>query len=549
MRVAVAAVFCICPFLDAITFSLHAAEETECLREARALPSAIKAIDYSFSTTGLDGRIRMVWERGRWYRRHSPSNQGPIAEYSFDGKRYERKDLSGMYMSSAHFSWLRFPELDVHPLIRPYSWFTESPRDLSLSVLADQERWSEVIRRFEFLGVKTRGTRRCEVYRLVETRLTYTIWFSIEDHGYPVYITVKQNERDGQGSFEAKQLVTLPGPVVIGTQIVSKASHMPSDIAQTVHRSGFRVNHQPDWNTFSFRPAVDPSLELGHRLANALRDAGLNSSRCVVLIEEQSVLSVGAEKPHQAYFTSAALSKIKREYPSFIAVSITPESIELNQEDGLAILASRNWPVPIADSTCLIVLDANGLELGRLECSRTEAEGLGNHVRDFLNQQKKKQRDAKKMWDSAFSLAKATNRRVWVRTGNNQCVPCILMTRWIDGNRNVLEREFVSLKVDTGDLNGPEVLRLLGRQNVGFPFHAIFDADGEKLVDSINLTGVNIGFPRGDENALLHLRKMIETTELNLTLGEINQLVDDVNGGLENAVKKSLVEAEPTSDK
>ncbi len=530
MKVALTSILCTSIFsiLTANAFHLHAAEETECLREARALPAAIKAIDYRFSRSGIDGTNRMVWEGGRWYRRHSPSDQSPIVEHSFDGSRYETKD-SDYYLSSFQFSWLRYPELDVHPIIQPYSWFMESSRDLSLSALADQDRWSDVIRRFEFIGVKMRGQRRCEVYRLVSAQHTFTIWFSIEDHGYPVYITAKQNQNDGQGSLEVKMLITLPGPVVIGTKFVSEGSQMASSRTTTVDRAGLQVNHQPDWSEFSFRPTISKSSEIGHRLTGALRDAKLNNSRCVVVVEEQSILRVSSRHPLDAFFTSSILSKIAREFPSLIEVSITPESIELNPQDGQALLAGRQWPAPQAGSVCLVVLDSDGHELERLESPRADVERLAPQVRDFLDHNSPKQQDAKELWDTAFSLAKSTNRRVWVRTGNNQCAPCLLLTRWLHDNQNVLERDYILLKLDSGDLNGPAIAKRLSEHDHGVPFHAIFDADGMKLVDSANVDGLNIGFPRGNVDELLHLRKMIESTAINLTAEEVSRLIESVN--------------------
>ena len=508
---------------------LNAADETECLREARALPAAIKAVDYRFSRSGMDGTSRMVWERGRWCRRHSPSDQTSITEHSFDGIRYEQRDLTGDYVSSFHFSWLRYPELDAHPIILPYSWFPETSRGLSLSALTDQARWSEVIRRFEFIGVEMRGKRRCEVYRFENAGGTFTIWFSIEDHGYPVYVTVKQNQTDGRGSLEIQELVTLPGPVVIGTLLVSEGSRIESNILTTIDRDELRVNHQPDWKEFSFRPSISRSSEIGHRLTGALCDASLNNTRCVVVIEDQTVLRVSPKHPHDAYFTSSILSKLTKEAPTLIQVSISPESIELDQQDGLALLAGRLWSAPQKGRVCLIVLDKDGHELGRLESSRADVDRFVPQVHDFLKHNSPKQRDAQEHCDAAFSLAKSLNRRVWVRLGGNQCAPCLLLTRWIDDNQNVLERDYVLLKVDTDDLNGNTIAKRLGTENVSLPFHAIFNADGTKLVDSVDHDGQNIGFPRGNDAGLVHLRKMIETTASNLAAAEIDQIIERVN--------------------
>ena len=57
----------------------------------------------------------------------------------------------------------------------------------------------------------------------------------------------------------------------------------------------------------------------------------------------------------------------------------------------------------------------------------------------------------------------------------------------------------------------------------GVPFHAIFDANGTKLIDSAGPLG-NIGAPSGYEGGK-HLKKMFSTTRNKLTDEEIEKLI------------------------
>jgi hypothetical protein len=100
------------------------------------------------------------------------------------------------------------------------------------------------------------------------------------------------------------------------------------------------------------------------------------------------------------------------------------------------------------------------------------------------------------------------------------------MARWLDDQRELLERDYVMLKIDdVCDQNGIRVAQRLTRgENYGIPFHAIFDQSGEMLIDSVGPTG-NIGCPSGGFEETKHFRKMLLQTRHDLTDDEIDQLV------------------------
>ena len=61
------------------------------------------------------------------------------------------------------------------------------------------------------------------------------------------------------------------------------------------------------------------------------------------------------------------------------------------------------------------------------------------------------------------------------------------------------------------------------RERYGVPFHAIFDADGQALIESKSFVG-NIGQPSRFEKRD-HFTKMLRETRKNLTLAEIKRIV------------------------
>jgi hypothetical protein len=128
----------------------------------------------------------------------------------------------------------------------------------------------------------------------------------------------------------------------------------------------------------------------------------------------------------------------------------------------------------------------------------------------------------------ALAEAKRSNRRVWARVSGRYCGPCFKLARWLDDQHELLEKDYVMVKIDdVHDQNGTNVAQrvTLGKQD-GIPFFAIFDWNGDWLIDSEGPLG-NIGCPSGAEGKK-HLRNMLSKTRRNLSDTEIEQLVESV---------------------
>jgi hypothetical protein len=76
---------------------------------------------------------------------------------------------------------------------------------------------------------------------------------------------------------------------------------------------------------------------------------------------------------------------------------------------------------------------------------------------------------------------------------------------------------------DVRDLHGLEILESLGFAAHGVPCHAILDADGHELANSIGPLG-NIGSPGGPDG-IRHIRKMLIASRHHLTDDEVNSIV------------------------
>lgn len=192
-----------------------------------------------------------------------------------------------------------------------------------------------------------------------------------------------------------------------------------------------------------------------------------------------------------------------------------------------AFLQERKWQLPGERRVCAYAVDAQGNELGRVELDMTD-KNAAETAATFVHRHAPRRVDAEKKWQEAFAEAKRSNRRVWARISGRYCGPCFRMTRWLDDQREILEKDYVMLKIDGDrDENGPRVAqRLTHGKHHGIPFHAILDADETMRIDSVGPIG-NVGYPSGYEGKK-QLRKMLQATRQHLTNAEIDRLVESL---------------------
>lgn len=260
-----------------------------------------------------------------------------------------------------------------------------------------------------------------------------------------------------------------------------------------------------------------PKLSVAERLAIIQRDAKLGGFHVMVLLADYS-----DEKSNN--FVEQHLLN----YDDNINVSHYMQ-IRIDTGDSLSdlsrnYLVTRNWPTPSVGTVAAIALDGDGKELGRtnFEVATSDAKAKAT---TFVETHLPPVVDARQKWEDAFELAKKTNRRVWIRVSQRYCGPCHLLNRWLDDHRELLEKEFVMLKIDdVRDLHGTEIAAeiMSGKQH-GIPFFAFYNGDQEMIINSESRTG-NIGFMSGYESKR-HFRKMLEKGNRRLTNDEIEQLL------------------------
>jgi hypothetical protein len=339
----------------------------------------------------------------------------------------------------------------------------------------------------------------------------------------------KQSGSPYPKSFEAKRIettsdndgnFTLPG---VPTQIeVAVYTVAVEDSNQTVWLGPLYLEpNESRPRTISRMPKAANGrnhLPLAEQFKETLRDCAL-SGFCPLLV----VAGTGKEVSsfvNQNYTNWDA----NKDIYSFMPI-VTPLDAKSLEPADTAFLQERKWPLPQEGHVTAIALDDRGNELRRLD---TEIKGpnAAFEVADFLHHQSPVKADAEAKWNAAFAEAKQSNRRVWVRLCQRTYSPSLQLARWLDDERELLNKDYVMLKIDNlRDQNAARVAERITRGEL-YGVYAIFDSNGKMLIDNKGPLG-NIGYP-GDIEGKKHLRKMLLATRQNLSDAEIDQLVNGI---------------------
>ena len=260
-------------------------------------------------------------------------------------------------------------------------------------------------------------------------------------------------------------------------------------------------------------------LPLTQRFASTHRDCRLGNYHLMMIVYDKSNAS-------QLEFVNAHLlpSTASKSVASYM--QLQADLGEVLAEMNTDFIERHNLSSAIS-GVFAVSYDLEGKELGRIHID-PEAVDAAETAYGFIERYAPAQQDAEAKWDEAFRQAKEQNKRVWVRTSQRYCGPCFMLSRWIDDHREVIEKDFVVLKIDdVRDLNGQAVAgRLTKGRVVGVPFHAMFDASETLIADSFGPLG-NIGSMSGVEGKR-YFKKMLDGACSKITSQEIQMLLDSL---------------------
>ncbi len=192
---------------------------------------------------------------------------------------------------------------------------------------------------------------------------------------------------------------------------------------------------------------------------------------------------------------------------------------------GQEFFDSHSWPLPDQGKVFVCAVDQSGQELERLTVDIVAADA-SKQLREFMKRNLPPQHDAELEWNAALEEAARSDRKVWIRISQRYCGPCFLLSRWLDDHHELIEQDYVLVKIDNVcDTDGSKLMKIVTEDRFGgIPVFGIYDSAGKKLTDSFGPLG-NIGYP-SDFDGKLHLKRMLLRTRKRLTDEQIDDLLE-----------------------
>ncbi len=263
--------------------------------------------------------------------------------------------------------------------------------------------------------------------------------------------------------------------------------------------------------------AAPPLAPLPERLAILIRDVRLAGMHALVIAE-------GDEADDTTAVTREATNTGNHaDVLAYRALVIPADELKTQA----ALLDERHWRPPSAGEIALYAVDGDGRTLAQEVVPVADRAAAVDRATTFVAEHAPPRRDAETMLAAANDEARRTNRRVLLVEGGPRCGPCFRLARWMDDHHELLEEDYVILKIMGGrDLNAAEVIRQFRPGFAGIPWTAIADPDGKILATSDSPLG-NTGFPTTVED-VRHWRQMLESTARKLTSRELDEIVESL---------------------
>jgi hypothetical protein len=197
-----------------------------------------------------------------------------------------------------------------------------------------------------------------------------------------------------------------------------------------------------------------------------------------------------------------------------------------NFEADKAYAAKLGIDWPSENDATLAIFDEKGKALAQTSLIDflTERKLDRSRLGAFLDKHSPVTPDAGQLLSDALAKAKREDKRVLVEVGGPRCGWCTVLSRYLDEHRDLIDKEFVCLRLEDRLKRGIEVTKSVRpKPEGGVPWMVILDADGKPLITS-DANGENIGYP-GEPEGQVHFEKMLRTGTKHLTDADIKTLI------------------------
>jgi hypothetical protein len=258
---------------------------------------------------------------------------------------------------------------------------------------------------------------------------------------------------------------------------------------------------------------AEQSLE--ERLKARLRDARFGYQRVLAIVGDPTDVRIQAvyDLEYDDTIGDAAMHYL------YLPVNISDDE---QREKANATFASWNVTPPIAAEPVLVILDPDGTVVSHQPLAGfASGDGVdAEKLREFLDTHAPTLPDAEALLADALIKAKSEGKRVFVQHSGPRCGWCFVLSRFLDDHHDLVNKEFVWVKLDGRMKNGETVInRVRTNSDGGIPWFAFLDADGNEIINSEGPDG-NIGYP-GEPESQVHFEKMLRTSPRHLTDADI----------------------------
>lgn len=191
-----------------------------------------------------------------------------------------------------------------------------------------------------------------------------------------------------------------------------------------------------------------------------------------------------------------------------------------------------NLPLPAADGAVFAILDADGKKVAVAELAEMSTDGKlsGTKLYALLKKYFPTFPDAEESLTTALATSKREDKRVVVHLIHRDDVLDLLMTRFLEKSRKVLEPDYVLLEIDERAPNWDVVLKPLPKDKHGVPASlTVLDAEGKVLAESDDTTSGdgNFAFPILPTE-IQQLEQMFKATAPRLKQEDLEGLVKEL---------------------
>jgi len=223
-------------------------QNVELLQRARLLPMHLDTCELVYtSEVSRLGPRKLAVDRDKFY-----LNTGKMTKtVAFDGVQHWSKDNDGKGAVISKLKPFSTVQLDLHPLILPYSWFWENIREAKWSDLKSNEMWDAVIKRMAFRESLAIRGHECCVYEIAYSDDNMFL-VAIDMDGFPIQVESKRNGEPSK--LDVLKVVQHSSGATIGTDFL-KTRPDKTQSKVFVDSKSLRINEKVDPALFIFDPS------------------------------------------------------------------------------------------------------------------------------------------------------------------------------------------------------------------------------------------------------------------------------------------------------